>query len=62
MKEAVNAPPDQLATEEVNGKWDLPYYARKKMARSSAMNLKRIYQEHQCDGDCNHASQWDRRI
>eukprot|EP00959_Pyramimonas_sp_CCMP1952_P090396 1892436-Pyramimonas_sp.AAC.1 len=32
------------------------------MARKTAMSLKRIYQEHQCNGNYHHASQWNRRI
>eukprot|EP00959_Pyramimonas_sp_CCMP1952_P221723 4635040-Pyramimonas_sp.AAC.1 len=32
------------------------------MARRTAMGMKRIYQEHQCNGGCNHVSQWDQRI
>eukprot|EP00959_Pyramimonas_sp_CCMP1952_P399118 8363250-Pyramimonas_sp.AAC.1 len=62
MRDAVNVPLDQLTTEEVNEQWALPSYARKKMARKAAMGLKRVYHEHQCNGDCNHVNQWDQRI
>eukprot|EP00959_Pyramimonas_sp_CCMP1952_P298893 6251784-Pyramimonas_sp.AAC.1 len=58
----MNVSLDQTAIEEVNEKWDLPYYARKKTARDNAVNLRRIYQEHQYNGDRHHTSQWDQRM
>eukprot|EP00959_Pyramimonas_sp_CCMP1952_P150818 3156353-Pyramimonas_sp.AAC.1 len=62
MSDEVNAPPEPPAAEGINGQWALPSHSRKKMARKISVGLRKAYQEHQCNGNCNHVHQWGQRI
>eukprot|EP00959_Pyramimonas_sp_CCMP1952_P436168 9133848-Pyramimonas_sp.AAC.1 len=62
MSDEVNVPSEPPAAEEINGQWALPSHSRKKMAREVAVDLRKAYQEHQCNGNRNHVDQWGQRI
>ena len=62
MESEIDAVPSPPTPQEVNEQWILPKHERKRVARRTSINLRSVYQAHECNKSCSHMNEWGDRI